>query len=653
MVESNLPKLLASDNVALLSPSGDVSGALDRAAFVESLADSSIAMVYLIPGTYYIDQILVMPSSKYFGCPSGLATIMPTFTSGLGADDRANTVIKIQGTITGTVNTTLSATTYTGDGYVKSTASVGIGMASGWLRVRGVNTAGLSFSGDSCTAIISEIVQVASGFSGGTTVSLNQTVKMHHISGVALQSITPIVDATLEGLFIDASSTNTLGSAILIEDCARITVKNIQGKNLSRAVVSVYGSCHLIFDSCVNRGSTNCTLYRETCQYWKAVNSSRTAEGNRAHTLGVPRPELSMRAMCVGGLDDGGKFTNCSGVLRQWGGINNLQCNISAHDIDCTPMISRDPDLVDHYAVGCVFDGGPPSVLPGEGHAEFGFGCGISNVYATNVRGQDPFNPDGGGTVGQWALYYHDHFDFKASNVSVENIGRDSAYVGFYMSGILTSDCSGNFSDHTIRGMRCGLFTANYIDQTYWNNLIIYSATGELSTVDALPIGIYFAHQQGYRSSPHFGSIQMVGYLRTWVHFGNTFVDNALEIDFLSLEGRPFCKVKPYTSAETVFTVAEGFLGTLTSSSPELVRSTGPARRNVVFAGVPQNGWVLAAQGNSTLIYTGSAPATGNILISDSSGNAVVSTNQPLAAVWYQALIPGASNYVYAERRSN
>lgn len=652
MVESNLPKLLASDNVALLSPSGDVSGASDRAAFVEALANSSVSMVYLIPGTYYINQILIMPSSKYFGCPSGLATIMPTFTSGLGADDRTNAVIKVIGTITGTVNTTLSASAFTGDGYVKSTASVGAGMASGWLRIRGVNTAGLSFSGDSCTAIISEIVQVASGFAGGTTVTLNQTVKMHHISGVTLQSVTPIVDATLEGLFIDASATTTLGSGILIEDSARITVKNIQGKNLSRAVISTYGACHLVFDSCVNRGSTNCTLYRETCQYWKATNSSRTHEGNRSHSLGVPRPELSMRAMCVGGLDDGGKFTNCSGALRQWGGINNLQCNISAHDIDCTPMISRDPDLVNHYAVGSVFDGGPPSTAPGENHAEFGFGCGISNVSATNVRHQDEFNPNGGGTLAQWALYYHDHFDFRATNVSVENIGRDSANVGFYMSGILISDCTGNFTDHSIRGARCGMYTNNNVVACYFNNLIFYANTGE-STHDPVPIAFYFQHIDGFRNSVHFNNIQLNGYLRYWAYFGPGFIDRWLEFDFLSLDGRPFYKVKPYTSTETISTVTEGVLGTLTGSSPELARATGPSRKNVVFCGVPQNGWVLAAQGDSTLLYTGTVPGTGDILVPNSTGSAVVTTNQPIASVWYQAFAPASSGYVFAERRND
>lgn len=650
MVESNIPKLLESDSLALLSPSGDTSGVTDRTVIVEALASSTYSVIYLLEGTYYLDQAISVPSSKYLGCPFGLAIVKPTFT-GSGADNRTNAVFLVQGTVTGSVNTTISANAYMGDGYIKSTASVSSSLAGSWLRMRGVNTAG-TFSGDNSTAIISEIIQIASGFAGGTQVTLNQLVKVNHMTGTTLQSLTPVVDATLEGIWIDSSDNSTIAVGVLVEDAARITLKRIWGSNLSRAVVSAYGSCHLTFEGCGSRGSTNCTLLRETCQHFRSHQTTRTAEGNRAHAAGIPRPELTMRAMCVSGMDDGGEFSHCVGVLRQWGGINNFQSNITAHDVDCTLMISRDTNLTDHLAVGSVFDGGPSDATAGEYHYELGFGCGISNITATSVRHQDGFNPDGGGTIGQFALHYKSHRNFRATNVAIDNMGRDSAYVGFYLSGIMVSDCTGFFAEHTIRGAQCGLYSVGTTDNTFFDGLSIYATAGE--TPHALiPLGFYFNNSGGFQTSLHFDRVRMVGYSADWAHFGSSFNDRWLVISYLTLSGRPFSKVKPFTSSETSLTVAEGILGVLTESAPELSRATGPDRRNVVFAGVPHNGWVLAAMGDSTLVYTSTAPSTGNTLVANSTGSAIVSTNQPLAAVWYLALAPGAASYVHAERRSN
>lgn len=641
-----------SDNALItLTPSGDPSGEQDRLALIESLENNE--STFLQSGTYYLDGYVDIPSNRIIKC-LGSATIIPIFNLGLGPDNRENCVFAIRGVATDVVNTTLAATGWKGDSSITVSVSLSAGLAGSWLRLRGINTAGQSFLIDSNTSIVSEIVQISDDFAGGTTILLNSPLRIHHISTTSVVSIVPRTNVTVEGLFFDCSVNDYIGSTILIEDSENITINNVSGRNLSRAILSFYGSNNCATNYITNRGSSNCCLYRETTQDSIFRNTVRTNEGARAHSLGTPRPELSMRAHCVGLLDDGFKVENCNGVLRQWGGLSNLQINGTFSNVDGYNIAYRDPDISSgNRMFGTVFDGGPGPTDPGEDHAEFGFGCGISNIRGHNVYHTDAWYP--GGLPAQFWLYLHDHYTFTLNGVAISNEGQ-SPVNGSICSGAMVSDFNGTISNLQLKGCDIGMAFQNVSDSIRISNVELVANSGE-SEATLYPC-FHFNFSGSNRNQPHFDNIMINGWGGDWAHFGTDFTStptNWLSFSWVSVEGYEYTDVYAASSADWVNQVGpyHGQFGTLTGSSPSVALAAGPSAKSVIYASQPSNGWAMIAYGNGAVLTADSGITVGDVVIPHTNGNGIegaVPTGP--SDIWYQAISSYSNNYVLVERRT-
>lgn len=633
-------------NIPIVYPSASASTEIQAL-----LNDNTVDDIMLAPGNYYLDTPLTFPvlRKKRLFCPD-IATFIPLFT-GSGATNRENAVIIISGTVTADVNTTLAVDGYANRTVITTAASIPTAQAGKWLRIKGVNPQ-LDFLGDSSENTVSEIIDIVDGHTTGTTVNLQRPLSIHHDSTHTVQSINPCIDVELEGILIDATGNNSIAVGVLVKDSMRVSLKRVQGKNLSFSVISYYGSKLMFSENITNRGSCNSTLYRETSHHGLFVNTIRTNEGNRTHALGWPQHELTTRAHCVGILDDGGFISHSVGGIRMWGGISNHANNFVFYDLDITEAAQRDPEgdiTFGETTFGIVFDGGPGSVGSFDRSAEFGFGNSISNIRATNIKARNRYGVAGGI---QPAFYIHDTWNFNMVNVGVENIGLDpTSASGVPCSGIVCSDCSGNIVGVTLRGIDLGIMTKNVRDNLNIDNVIMISYAGKnLDTVGGP--AFVFAHNGGKFCSPRFGRVRiqdfgdpnsLVGPIE-WAPEFASGPDRDLHFDELSIESLTYCDVRParcpafsYGPVPPNGGPYPGQIGTINSSAshpPEVSVATGPSTKNVVFATIPQNGWALIAYGNAD-IYAPSNSKIGDMLVAGTDGFPVLSTDNPPPACYW------------------
>jgi hypothetical protein len=639
--------LESSSRFVRVHSTGDTTGAEDRAAIQAVLTAGKIAILDY-GETYYLDEALEFASNSGLisEIPSMPAILSVAYTSALTATDRENAVLLVSGTLTDDVNTTLGADLFQGSLTLTAGASVPTAQAGEWLRIRGTNPAD-DFDGDSSENTVSEIVQIATSHTVGTSVTIQTPTFIHHDSAQALRSIDPVLDVVIDGVFVDVPAANTsLAVGLLIQDSARTTVRNFSARNLSRAVICVYGAKHITGDGITSRGTTNGTLLLETAHGSRFSNVLRTREGSRYHSQGYPQHEISMRAHCVGIQVDGVQATHAVGGIRFWGGLNCHVMNAVFDDLDITEACESDPD-------GDTFGGGTskfgvmidmgPSALSGERSAEFGFGNGCANIRGTNIRSRNAYGASGGV---QPAVYLHDQLKFTMTNVSVTNIGKDVAAGGIKCTGMVVSDSTGNVDGLVLSGVDMGIRTQNVYANVFFDNVFIDGRAGDDTNSLGGP-GIVFAHNGGVRCSPHFGKISIANCGGTGVSasdavfvFAAEFVaapDRSLHIDSLYVENMLYKDVRPASCVAHSFGPSyvgpyAGQFGTINASGsqpPNVAVATGPSEKNVIFATIPNNGWAMVAHGASNVTVTGGTPVYGDIIIAGADGYGNITGSPP------------------------
>lgn len=612
-------------------------------------------VVELAPETFKLAGQISIPSGRTIFSRS-YAKIIPYWNSVLGPSTRTNSVFMVKGTERADLlSTTLGADVFFGTkAFTLTGVALDASWAGKWVRVKGSNPQA-DFAGDSSANTVSEVNQISTSFAGaaaGQPIATTYAWKMHHDVLQAVIAIEPPSDTTIDGVYVDSIDNPTIAAALHVEDSVRIVGNRIAGRHLSRAIVSTYGAKEIRTDTVINRGSSNATLVRETTQGGYFRNTHRTSEGTRTHELGYPMHELSMRAHCVSCLDDGGYIEQSIGLARMWGGIGCGVSNFVANDLLITEALERDPEGdpvwgAGNGSFGIVLDMGPPRVPQPEGppamtnperSAEFSFGNWMSNVHATNVRARAKFGAVGGG---QPALYFHDSFRFKLSNITVENIGLDPTAVGGHpCSGIIMSDCSGTLESCTLRGVDLGLLTRNVRNNVTVDGLVMAGAGG----IDTDSIGgpaFYFDHDGGKFCSPIFGSVVVSNFGGNGVtddfipvRFGpgwDSNPDHDMQFNHLQIDGLTYRDVRPVKSFPFSFGPTPpdggpfaGQVGTFRASGaqpPEVAVATGPDARNFIYASFPSttNGWCLGAFGPVDA-YVPAGTKLGDFLVAGANG---------------------------------
>jgi hypothetical protein len=615
-----------SDEVVGLLPSGN--GATDRANLLAALADTPAGgEVILAPGTWYTDAQIVITeehSNKAIRCRRGVAKWIPTYTSVLGADERTNAVFLLRGT-TGAQSTTLNGKLWRNKyAFVATSAVFG---ATGYVRLRGVNGQ-YSFPDDSCTAVISQLLQIASA--AGTTYTLAQRTFAHHDTGIAAVSITPLTDFQMEGIYVDSDANDTIAAGFHVEDALRIRFDRCGGRNMSRAILTGYGAKSVRDNDTYSNGSSNGGVYLETCQDWVSRGYYRSAEGDRYHVNGTPRPELSMRAMCAMCEFRDFSINHANGGTRLWGGVDSGFDGGRIDDVDTTAIVSRDP-IISMYGinttVGSVFDGGPGPTDPGEQHAEFGFGCYFKNIVATDAYQPNTYVEGSGCCV----LYYHDHWTFTAANVQVQNRGRGplgANNADAKCGGIIVSDFSGIIDNHILRGTEFALWTRNVVTAFRAGRLEWYSTQADSgATVGSW--AVQFDHSNGNSSARGAPRIEQLVISSTsavyrWAIFGNSFAANpdlGVRIGNVLVDGYPWddvCVMPASGGWGNVWGVFVEYDGTSGA-----VSTAAGARNLAIAASYPSNGYGMVTKRRGAMLLSGSAPARhGSVVQTATSGYA-------------------------------
>jgi len=642
-------------------PTGDASGASDRAAFNARLAYGNLRL--RPEGVYYVDQPISVPSGRKIignGC-----TIIPTYASGLAFDDDDNAVFLVHGVETVTVNTTLAADVPAGALAITTVASVPSDQAGKYLRLSGSNPAD-TFLMDSTGVVVTEWVQVSASHPGGTTVAIQRPTHIAHDSSHTVNSGEPLTDARVEGVFVDATGNDTVGYAVHIKDAVRVHVQEFSGRIFSRSVYGAEDSQSITTDGITNRGSCNGTLYRASVHGGYFRNTRRTSEGARTHVNGYPQHELMMHRHCVACFDDGGLIEHACGGLRQWGGIGCLQANFVINDLDITELVDRDPNYATDATVGIVYDGGSGQFFPIERTGAFSFGCGVANIRATNVRAKNTVVVD---THCQSAIYFHDQWGFHLSNVAVENIGEDPTNGGPPLSGMVISDAAGgSIVGLRLRGIDMGIRWQNVTGDVWIDDCEL---VGRAGTVGGNAIGpaLWFANNGGPRKGAKIGSLIISGFgsdpptltdvvfkfNSEWIDGDGFGPDLSLNIDRLNLDGYEYRDVRPVKCVAFAYGPVEGpHRGQVISIDPITgiaAPATTPTRRDVICVGFPHAGYAMAAFGDATVLTAASPLIQGDSLIAGPAGFPVAGSPPAYPAVWYEVVGRLVIGYVLCKRR--
>lgn len=626
-----------------LDPSGVASGVSDYTRMADEFARGrSVELVD--GGVYYLSQRLDIPSGLRLFC-RGQATIKrgTAFASG-GADDRTNSIVRVAGAATGTVNTTLSATVPMGQPALALTNASGANLpaAGSWLRTLGDNVADL-FGGQSDAEVCDELHHVSDAYVSGTSITLASRTCMQHAIGKPVTSFAPFIGnptrATVEGIYFDWSGAGTTAVAVELTSAVNVAIRRIAGRNLTRSIVDTKGSKNCRIDEPVNRGDCNATTLFDSAHLVTIDRLWCTGEFGRVNAAGNPRPQVTCDNMCVGISVRNSTMRKVAACFRTWGGIMIVFDGLDAHDVDITEITTRDADAIASNAnavLGSVFDGGPAHIPI----ATFYFGVTLRGIRATAVTQPHITN--------QCAIYAHDGWLNDFSDIRIQNKGNSPLSAGSYLVGMIISDTDGIMDNVQFHGVTHGIRTRNAMDRWIIDNMYMNAAAGEGSSGSA---PFVFDHQGGLNTGPIFGTVRAD-------NFGVPFY---FDTEFLALPDRGIHFKHLYVDGyygENVYCVNYGAgpdggsVLRLTGGSPEAVaETTGPSPRNIIAMGAAVNGWGLAAFGDAMAKFTGTAAVRGDILEANNAGQLVVNNSAAsvLNARW-RAIHASASGFVRAQK---
>lgn len=642
-------------NPVLLLPSGDTTGATDRAAIVAALTAGNT--VWLGVGTFYIDQTIALAAGKRIaGFHKALTIIKPGSTwtvATSGADTNTNTFFSALSTLPGSATTTTSATFY------RNATSFSITSAAG-LTIGDYVTIETVATGNHKRIELCKIANLV-----GTTVTPDRQLRQDHASGASVYKVTTLVsDVSLETLTLDASSDNH-ACGIVLSACDGFNI-DIQAKGFARAQVE----CRRGSDSgrvrIHNLGGTNCMLMNFSSHYVEARGLTCSTTGDRYHSAGIARA-------LVMGYHRPHKFTirdfslhrGCTAICVyestdmtiQSGTISDMQPAVRiTRDGSGNGGVSAPASMILFGATrSCSGSIECGAHATGE-DSGFTYGAHISDVHISDIRLPDS---DGQQACGPYLV---DFVGGQLTNISVVNTGYWSSTSPYAMAGFYFYDVTNTVADNlSLKGVDrpftfYGGFCRIMINSAFVDFLDAQSDSARLFvfgtdfgdsnpsdikfgslTIDALPTGLITATHQNGNQFPLSWARMWIGQLniqntrRKWQNILAGYVT-----DGTAFATGDACEIrKPITCTFTNGSSAVGAAnhGLLVNQTVYLdTDGTLPANfaintRHYVKSVTDPNTIVLSTTRGGTAVTAGSA-GSGNHRM----GSEVISLQKPTAA---------------------
>lgn len=620
------------------------SGGDDRARLQAKLDATGHRLVLEAGATYYISSALVLPSgAQIIGQGATITTHTDWDDSGVDPDDRTVSMLRIRGAVTGTVNTTLAATYPRGSKTITVASATGI-VAGMRLRLSG-SYASVPPTGDSYSGDVVEIVEVAGSYVSGTSVPLTAPTVLHHASGSAVQSCTPVDGIDIRDLCITAGA-KTVPSAIEQTNCIDVRLHRLVTSGFTRADVGTRGAHDVTVTDWLMLGGSNGGLRASASHRVHVYDAFWTGVDGRQHASGITRHVVMIDEMCTNVQLRGFSVRHAAGALRIWGSHDCGCDGFDWLDLDGTRIINDAPSAErvtgdPGSSIGIAFDGGAGPI-----NANTAFGHG---TYLRNGTVRDVTQSATATNYFHFALSWHDHYEAQLSGVSLIQTGNLDASVG----GIILVDSSGPVTDVVIKGYGRALETRNTVHDLLLDNIRIDASANNANGQYA----IVFGGTAPIAASMRIGTIEIGNFNSQMFHWTSDWVANPnrtyTSIATLILDGRRFETVAPFLSLAGA---TPGSIMRLdNASSRELnLEATGPHREQWILLDYPAaSGWCLAARDAGWARHSSTAAVPGDHLYAHSDGSLRVSNTDLYPGTKFVALVASSGGFVQVRREAS
>ena len=591
--------------------------------------------------TYRVGSDLLIPSNLDLDGQGATITTHSSWTNGGDADDRTDCMLRARGVVTGTVNTTLNGTKPAHSPSLIVSSATGI--AAGMYMLLSGSYSGAPPTGDSYSGAVVEIVQVDSSYTSGTTIPLVSPTRLHHATGCAVQSITPITNVTIRNLRLSSGS-KTIPAGIELTNAIGVTLEHIETTGFTRADVDMYAAHEVTIDSHVMRGNSNGGLRASASHNVHASRIRWTGENGRQHASGITRHVVMIDTMSTHVQVHGLTIRRAAGGARIWGGHMCGVDGFDMMDIDGTQIISDAPSTErvtgdPGSSIGIAFDGG---CGPINTNTAFGHGCFFKNGTIRNVRQSATAS-----TYFHFAISWHDHYEAELSGIQLIQTGNHDSSVG----GVFLCDSSGPVRTLNVKGYGHALETRNTV-----HDLLLAGIRLDASANNANgQYAIVFGGTAPISASLRIVDIEVSNFNSAVYHFTSDWTSNPnrtyTSIDTLVMDGRMYRTVRPFSLANLT---APGTVCTLSGGSPEMVAATAPAREQWICCDYPSSNWALCARDAGWVLYSGSAAIAGDHLIAHTDGTAKKdNTAAPSPSTKWCAIMPSSGGFCQVERVGN
>jgi hypothetical protein len=402
--------------------------------------------VHILEGTCFLEAPIVVPSgARLHGAGSELTDLVPLWEPTGGPDEPSNAVFRVAGEVAGEPAATTTVAMPKDSTTLHLSAPVTLDGGQ-WLLVRAANGAddALQMS-DGAGVVLSEMVRPG-GLGPDDTFELGFSTLQHHRAGADVLVVTPVTDVHLEGFDLRGDH-GAFATGIEVSAAFDVEIRDVSGAGFARSLVELGpASRQLRLHDLRSRGENNSIVHAVSAMDIVIDGVDSTADGRRAHPLGVPRGLLTFRQRVTSAIVTNAVLQNGATGIRTWGGHHLHFSDIVVRDMDSS-LLARDPLIAGTIAGACVDGGAGPLNV-----AEFGFDITFTNVHVQDCR--QPVPPAQQEPV-SW--YLHDIWQAGLSGCSIINKGV-SPHV-HTMGGLLLSDASGVIDSLVVQGV-------NYAFQT-------------------------------------------------------------------------------------------------------------------------------------------------------------------------------------------
>ena len=384
-----------------------------------------------------------------------------------------------------------------------------------FVYLEGPNTSSNSSSdSDGTLVVLKEPVRVASV--SGVVVTLSSPLSQYHAAGVTVRALTPVVDAVVKDLTIDAAGGN-VAVGVLLRRAVNVTVEGVSGVGFSRALVDLEGVKGFEVTDVYSRGEVNSIVYADSVMSGRIDGVRSDPFGLRHHAQGIPRGLLSFRNRCSDIVVPSAVLERGVVGLRVWGGYNIAFGDLVVRDMNSDRADQTWPTVGEHSRgahIGAGISGGAGFLA----YSEFAHGITFGSVLLENTR-----HPAQG--FAGCSAYLHDWVGVHMDSLQIVNSGDGSQP----MFGAIMSDLAGDISLFVASGVDYGLRTENA-----WASIQIdlYAYYGNDGADGAHSIAAAFGHAAAGPRIRRF----VFGNTSGGVRFVGGFGDTALTIESFAPE---------------------------------------------------------------------------------------------------------------------